>query len=378
MFSIGHDQPGGPLTMRLLKPADMHEHLRQGAMLKLVAPMVAKRFAAAIIMPNTTPVLTDLRSVSKYRNEIKEACGDPSFLPLMTFYLTDKLEPEAVAVGLAEKLIYGIKYYPRGLTTNSDSGVEKPSALWTKQTLPYLCLRALAQSGGVLLLHAADGFDEGGEELDPYDQEKHFISETLPRIIDAHPDLKISVEHMSTTEGARFIRRHGGERLGCSITAHHLLLDRRDVLRGGFHPHKHWWPIIQPREHKDEIRALVREGLRYVWLGSDSAPHLVGKKEASCCLGGVLMAHAGIELYAEAFEALGALDRRFEEFCSINGPRFFGVPLSDEHLTLVKEPWKVAEPLYCVEEEDHRWPPSDDTKVVPFRLGEKVQWRLAA
>jgi dihydroorotase len=378
MFSIGTDGKDQPLKITMLKPSDMHQHLRDGAMLSLVAPMVAKRFAHAIVMPNTTPPMTNRTMVSEYRKRIIKATGSLAFTPLMTFYLTDNLTSFEVHESLMKKHIYGIKYYPRGLTTNSDSGVENPASLWTKGTKPYECLRALKAGGGVLLLHAADGFNAKGEELDPYDQELHFIRNTLPRIIAAHPELKISVEHMSTAEGAEFMRLNGNAYLGCSLTAHHLLLDRRDVFRGGFRTHKHWWPIIQPREHKEELRRFAAQGLPFVWLGSDSAPHQIGKKESDCCIGGVLMAHAGIELYAEAFEQMNALDRRFENFASVNGPVFFGLPVRDEHITLVKQPWKVTQPFHCVESSDRPMTPSDDTKVVPFRLGEDVQWRLAA
>lgn len=379
MVAIGHMTHGGPLTVRMRKPADMHQHLRQGGMLALVAPMVAKRFSAAIIMPNTTPPMTDLAALARYKAEVMAAVQDPSFLPLMTLYLTDRLDPEAVVAGVQDGLVRGIKYYPRGLTTNSDSGVKDPASLWQKGSMPYLCLRALAETGGVLLLHAADGFAGNGEELDPYDQERHFLKETLPRVIDAHKGLKISVEHMSTAEGAAFMRRNGNERLGCSLTAHHLLLDRRDVFRGGFRPHLHWWPIIQPKEHKDELRKFAAEGHRFVWLGSDSAPHPVGKKETACCIGGVLMAHAGIELYVEAFEQMQALDQRFEEFSSINGPTFFGIAPCADEIVLEKVAWKVERVLNCSEMQGGgSFAPTRENQVVPFRLGEEVQWRLAA
>jgi len=316
-------------------------------MLKLVAPMVARRFAGAVIMPNTVPPITTAEMAWRYQEEIAEAwdLNIGSFEPLMTLYLTDMLEPREVALRFAKRTAVGVKYYPRGLTTGSDSGVKDPASLWTKGTKPYEVLRALAEQNKVLLLHAADGLDTYGDELDPYEQEKHFIENTLPYIIDAHPTLKISVEHLSTKEGAEFVGKYGGKRLGCSLTAHHLMIDRRDVFRGGFHPHMHWWPIIQPQEHKEALRDLAREGPPFVWLGSDSAPHPIGKKETRCCIGGVLTAHAGIEFYTDVFEEIGILDK-LEQFSSVNGPSFFGIEPSKEQITLVREEWKIEKPFF--------------------------------
>lgn len=384
-MEITRDDAGKPARIVMRKPADMHQHLRQGALLRLVAPMVAKRFGMAIVMPNTQPAITTKRQVGDYWSEIMAAQSE-SFKPLMTMYLTDALDPREIHAALSRDIpkFAGVKYYPRGLTTNSESGVEDPAALWKKRSKPYEVLRALAKHDAVLLLHAADGFATGewenddryysaGDELDPYDQEVHFIHNTLPRIIEAHPDLKISVEHLSTETGVRFMEVHGGKRLGCSITAQHLLLDRRDVFRGGFRPHKFWWPIIQPREHREVLRTFVSAGHPFVYLGSDSAPHPVGKKETDCCLGGVLMVHAGIELYAEAFEDIGCLER-LGDFACVNGPAFYGLPPSKHTLTLERKEWRVAEAFYAADVAKESGGPD---KIIPFRLGETVRWRLA-
>ncbi|MBI5004158.1 dihydroorotase [Candidatus Kaiserbacteria bacterium] len=369
-MEISHDTEGLPVKIAIRKPLDGHEHLRRDSMLKMVGPMVAKRFRAAIVMPNTVPPITTESQVCGYLKEIWQATG-PDFLPLMTLYLTDTLEPSHVEALVGVGTVKGIKYYPRGLTTNSDSGVKNPSSLWTSGTRPYECLQALAEHGGVLLLHAADGFDENGVELDPFDQEKHFIEHTLPRIRDAHPKLKISVEHLSTKWGVEYLLKHGGPLLGCSLTAQHLLLDRRDWLRGGFHPQRFWWPIIQPTEHREALRVLAKADKPFVWLGSDSAPHPVEKKRADCCAGGVLMAHAGIELYVEAFENMGALDDRFERFASINGARFYGLGDSDETIELVREEWTVRHSPHIADG-------GTSKEVIPFRLGEKIRWKLVA
>lgn len=390
-MQIEWDKGGKAVKITMPKPADMHQHLRRGALLHLVAPMVARRFSKAIVMPNTVPPITTYEMVRQYLLEIKLATnseyrsGKPDFWPLMTMYLTDTLEPHELRAGLDQKLVFGVKYYPRGLTTNSDSGIADPASLWSKGTKPYAVLRELADYNAVLLLHAADGFatdlwnNEGrfygpGEELDPWDQEPHFICNTLPRIREAHPDLKISVEHLSTAIGADWLRTHGGDTLGCSLTAQHLLLDRRDVFRQGFRPHRFWWPIIQSSEHKEELCKLVAEGHPFVWLGSDSAPHPVGKKETDCCSGGVLMAHAGIELFLEAFEDIGCL-HKLEDFACVNGPRFYGLKPSDLYITLVREEWSVAEAFYA---EDMSEESGGLDKVVPFRLGESIRWKLVA
>jgi dihydroorotase len=375
-------KPGGVIdSVTMIKPADMHQHVRQGAMLKLVAPMVARRFYAAIIMPNTVPPITTAHMMSMYFDEIETVLRKErrKMQLLMTMYLTDTLGPvevlRALDLGLA-----GVKYYPRGLTTNSDSGVADPVSLWTPGTSPYEVLGILADRGAVLLLHAADGFDTKGTELDPYDQEEHFMMQTLPRIVDAHPDLKISVEHLSTATGADKMRHYGKSsngRIGCSLTAHHQLLDRRDLFRGGYRPHRDWRPVIQPSEHTQELRRLASEDLSFVWLGSDSAPHPRAKKESDCCASGVLMAHAGIELYAEAFDAIQALDNRFERFASINGPRFYGIEPSTEQISLIREPWTVP-PMFIAQEEaaPKAGGLSMHQEIIPFRQGEKIEWKL--
>lgn len=387
-MDITRDDASMPVKIRMLKPMDGHLHLRQGAMLQMLMPMVMQRFHSGIVMPNITPVITTAAMMKKYEEEIREATPTDqypthSFAPEMTMYLTDKLDPRE----LEQTHFVGLKYYPRGLTTNSDSGVKNPADLWTRGTNPYECLRVLSKMGYTLMLHAADGFAaqswgvgersyRTGDELDPYDQELHFILHTLPKIQEAHPKLKISVEHLSTNWGVEYMRKHGGYQLGCSITAQHLLLDRRDSFRGGFRPDRFWWPIIQPKEHRDELRRFVTEQHPYAWLGSDSAPHPVGKKYADCCTGGVMMVHAGIELYVEAFEDMGCLDY-LESFACRNAPQFFKIPDCGATIELVREEWKVEKPFFAAAHAD-----GDDginiDQVVPFRLGEKIRWKLAS
>lgn len=349
------------ITIR--KPADMHQHFRQDHLLKAIAPLVAERFSIAIAMPNTKPPVTTLKQVRKYRREITSLTGE-GFKPLMTLYLTDNLHPYDVAEGCKKKMIVGVKYYPKGLTTNSDSGVQDTASLWTKGSRPYLCLRALAEHHGILLIHAADGVDEDGRELDPYDQERHFIRMTLHRILEAHPDLRVVIEHLSTSQGVHFMERHGGKRIGCTVTAHHLLLDRRDMFRGGLRPHLFCWPVINQSDHREALCQLVSAGHPFVFLGSDSAGHLVEHKESDCCPGGVFTAHAALELYAEIFEGLGILDK-LEVFASLNGPRFYGIRPSTETITLEKRKWTVAPSIEV-----------DSGHIRPFRFGETIPWQI--
>lgn len=389
-MEITPDAVGVPQKIVMRKPWDMHTHLRQGDMLKLIVPMTAKRFFRFVAMPNTLPPITTNAGLDQYRFDIMEAVvwgisfGDDDLvpMPLMTFYLTDNLDPKEVEAAVPGNAI-GVKYYPHGLTTNSDSGVADPASLWTPGTRPYEVLRVLAEQGGTLLLHAADGVDENGKELGPYDQEVHFLLGPLERIRAAHPDLCMTVEHLSTAYGANYMRTNGGPLLGCTITAHHLLLDQRDVFRGGMHPHLHCWPAIQPEKHKLALRQLVSEGHNFVFLGSDSAPHPVGKKECECVLGGLFTAPAALELYAEAFEDMGCLER-LEAFASINGPAFYNLaPEESEvedigYVTLVRKEWVMNEyyDLRARESDEsyRRW--ASRFRIRPFRAGETVRWKL--
>ena len=390
-MEISYDAAGVPQKIVMRKPWDMHTHLRQGKdVLRLLVPMTAKRFFRFIAMPNTQPPITTCDALEAYQMGIVEAMLETMQfepdklppLPLMTFYLTDNLDPQEVALAVPGNAV-GVKYYPHGLTTNSDSGVADPSALWTEGTRPYAVLRALAAYGGVLLLHAADGLDVRGKKLDPYEQERHFLRETLGRIRDAHPDLKMVVEHLSTAYGASYMQANGGPLLGCTVTAHHLLLNRGDVFDGGMHPHLHCWPVIQPEGERLALRALAGSHLPFVFLGSDSAPHPVGKKECDCALGGLFTAPAALELYAEAFEDMKCLEK-LEEFASVRGPAFYGLAPHEDDIedigtvTLIREPWMMEQYFEPspkpVGMTYHDWLLSSCIR--PFRAGEMIRWKL--
>ncbi len=373
----------GAQMIVMQKPADFHDHFREGARLGVIAPLVARQFGLALAMPNLDKPLTTYIDMLKYGSAIRAAAKCKGFRPVLTMYMTATLDPDEVAKACAYGDFAGLKYYPAGLTTKSEFGLTDPTLLWTPGTLPYQCLRILAESKKVFLIHAADGIAranvavrtrkyKAGDELDAYDQEPHFVAQTLPHIIDAHPNLKISFEHMSTIEGAEFMREFGGDFLGCSLTPQHLLIDRRDTHRGGLRPHNFWFPVPQALEHRQELQLFVATGYDYVWLGSDSAPHFVKNKERDCCTGGVMTAHACIELYVEAFESIGALPR-LEAFASVNGPKFFGYPPSTETVTLVQEPWKVEHLFYAEEN-----PGEETLPMRPFRLGEMIKWKLVS
>ncbi|HEV8666757.1 MAG TPA: hypothetical protein VN665_02820 [Candidatus Paceibacterota bacterium] len=380
-MQIIRNTSNGILEIVMQKPADFHNHFREGARLRVIAPLVARQFGMALAMPNLDKPLTIFADMLQYSSSIRLAANDPNFRHLLTLYMTAKLDPKEVGMACEYEDFAGIKYYPAGLTTKSEFGLTDPSLLWTKGTLPYQCLEVLAKHKKVFLIHAADGVARKnvrvrtrqyrpGDELDAYDQEPHFVAHTLPHIREAHPSLKISFEHMSTIEGAEYLREFGGSTLGCSLTPQHLLTDRRDTHRGGLRPHNFWFPVPQALEHRQELQNFVRQGHRFVWLGSDSAPHFVKAKERDCCAGGVMTAHACIELYAEAFESISALIH-FEAFASINGPEFFGFRPTKETIRLVPEEWKVKD-LFYVEEDEGIEP------MRPFRLGEKIKWKLAS
>jgi dihydroorotase len=376
-MQITRDQVTGlPMMYHQRLGWDLHVHGRQGPMLRTVVPMTVRQFAGAVFMPNLRPPITTSAMVAEYRAELLAGAAlerlkgtNATFRPLMTMYLTDQLEPAEIKAALEHDLL-GVKYYPRGLTTNSESGVKNPASLWTEGTKPFECLRMLAETGRTLMLHAANALDRKGEELDPYEEEIDFVAESLPRIQRAHPDLRIVFEHLSTAEGAEYMMQHGDDMLGCTITAHHLLLDRRDTYRGGVHVHRQWRPVIQDMRHREAVRALAGSGLPFVFLGTDSAPHPIDRKEAACCVGGVLTAHCAMELYIEAFENMGKLDK-LENFSAVFGPKFYGLPLSEERIVFEQHEWEVQDAIpfkggpYSFEEANLR----------PFRFGEKVRWR---
>ncbi len=267
------------------------------------ARMTARQCWGAIFEPNLrAPIITGLhaKNYAQQIREVTEAVNE-HFKPYVLLYQTDTLDPMEVANALNDGFAFGTKFYPRGATTNSHNGIADVSLLWTPGTRPYEVLRAVGAAGRVRQLHCELNFDLDGNELDPYEKEPYFFKEIMPRLLDAHPDGKWSCEHLTTAEGAAFMRKHGGPNLGCSITPHHLLFDRRDMFRGGLRPHLYCLPVIQPSEHLEALLDLVHQNLPFVYAGSDSAPHDRRKKECDCCSGGRLQCPCGSRAIRDGF-----------------------------------------------------------------------------
>jgi dihydroorotase len=353
------------------RPFDAHVHFRDGELLKHIAPLTMRHFIGALVMPNLVPPITTFRQMSRYANSIYAIKPrDKYFYAIMTLYLTETLDlkREIDDAYINGEEIKAIKYYPKGATTNSESGITNPVLLWTPGNSVYDTLKLMAKKDIRLLLHGADVFSRAGFELDPYYQEEHFINYSLPKIREAHPYLKICLEHISTETGVNCIMDNTD--IACTVTAHHALLDRRDVFRGGMRPHLHCLPQIQSEKHKEAIRELLKMNLPSVFLGSDSAPHLIKNKESACCPGGVFTAHIVLELYTEIFDEIGNLNG-LEAFASVNGPKFYGINKSSLNITLKREEW-----TFRISTVDISKDMENDVYAVPFRLGEKMKWKI--
>ena len=350
------------------KPFDSHVHLRRGAVLRAVTPVTAEKFWGAIIMPNTDPIVATIEQAVENKKEILAALpADTTFKPLMTLYLTKDLTAsviEKIAVD-KEKLIYGVKYYPWGYSINSQWGPRDAS-----DASPVL--HAMEETGLPLLLHSEVHLNAENHEEDPYDGEKLFLKDTLPRLMDKYPRLKISLEHMSSKLGADFMEKNGKEgKLVATITPHHLVYDRTDAFRTGYRALLNCKPLIKRTEDKNAIRELVKKGLPFISAGTDSAPHPESRKFSSCCVYGAFNAPVALELYTQVFDELGCLDK-LEGFLSVNGPRFFGLKPDTATITLVKEDWQATEPV-VTDEGVKIWSICDKT----HGLGnEVIHWKI--
>lgn len=342
------------LTLR--RPDDWHLHLRTGAMLRAVLPFSARQLGRAIVMPNLVPPVTDRARATVYRDEILAALPPGStFQPLMTAYLTDDSDAEEIAAGWREGLLRAVKLYPAHATTNSAHGV-------TDLALVAPVLDRMAEIGMPLLVH--------GEVTDPavdiFDREAVFIERVLLPLMARHPALKIVLEHATTQEAVDVVRAHGpGGRLACTITAHHLMINRSSIFAGGIRPHLYCLPIAKRECHRLALRAAATSGEPWFFLGTDSAPHPTTAKESGCGCAGIFTAAAAIELYAQVFDEEGALDR-LEAFASLNGPRFHGLEPNADTITLVRDGWTVPDLIDA----------GGSNAVLPFRAGERLDWRL--
>ena len=347
-------QPGSLDEISLVRPDDWHAHFRDGAVLADVVPASAARFARAVAMPNLLPPVTTTGAALAYRDRILAAVPPGAvFEPLMTLYLTDDTGADEIRRATASGRIIGIKLYPAGATTNSAHGV-------TDLGRCGAALDAMQECGLVLMVHG----EVTGEDVDVFDRERVFVERTLAPLLDRFPGLKVVLEHVTTADGVEFVR---GARDGvaATITAHHLLLNRNAIFEGGLRPHHYCLPVLKRERHRAALVDAATGGEGRFFLGTDSAPHPRHAKESACGCAGLYTAHAGIELYAEAFERAGALDA-LEGFASRNGPAFYGLEPNRETITLRREPRTVPNTM-----------PIGDDVLVPFRAGSRVGWSIA-
>lgn len=340
--------------LTITRPDDWHLHLRDGAALKAVLLDTARQFARAIVMPNLRPPVTTTELAIAYRQRILDALPQGmKFEPLMTLYLTDNTSADDIARAKASGIIHGVKLYPAGATTNSDSGV-------TDLSNCDKALAAMEKLGVPLLVHA----EVTDSDVDVFDRERVFIERNMIPLLKKYPALKIVFEHITTKDAADFVTEAPGN-VAATITAHHLLMNRNDMFKGGIQPHHYCLPILKREVHRVALVKAATSGNPKFFLGTDSAPHAKHTKEAACGCAGMYTAHTAVELYAEAFEAAGALDK-LEGFASFYGADFYGLPRNKEQIDLVKERWNVPESL-----------PFDGVDVlVPLRAGQDLNWKL--
>ena len=342
-------------ALTIQRPDDWHLHLRDGALLRSVAKFTAQRFGRAIIMPNLKPPITTTEQAAAYRQRIQAALPPQSrFTPLMTLYLTNSTPPDEIDRAHASGFIHGVKLYPAGATTHSDAGV-------TDIANAYPALARMEEVGMRFLVHG----ESPQPEIDVFDRETHFIDAVLEPLTRKFPRLKIVFEHITTERAATFV---SGARtgIGATITPQHLLHNRNAIFTGGIRPHYYCLPILKRERDREALLSAATSGNPKFFLGTDSAPHERATKENACGCAGMFTAHAAIELYAEAFDSVGKLDR-LEAFASHHGADFYGLPRHQDTITLTNESWM---------------PPSSyefgSGTVVPYRAGEPIAWRLSA
>jgi dihydroorotase len=342
-----------PDSITLRRPDDWHVHLRDGTMMEAVLPYTASTFARAIIMPNLVPPVATLAAASAYRARILEAlpAGTP-FTPLMTVYLTDDSDPEEIERGHRTGIFTAVKLYPARATTNSAEGVSDIA-----QT--YAVLERLAEIGMPLLIHG----EVADPDVDVFDREAVFIERVLAPLMNRFPGLKIVLEHITTKDAVDFVSAAGPD-LAATITAHHLVINRNALFSGGLRPHLYCLPLAKREAHRLALRRAAVSGSAKFFLGSDTAPHPIRDKERDCGCAGIFSAPVALAVYAQVFAEEGALDR-LEGFASRNGPRFYGLPVNPERITLQRRLWSVPEQIA-----------TGAGAVRPFLAGEKLGWRL--
>lgn len=340
-------------TLTITRPDDWHLHLRDDAALNRTVVDTARQFARAIIMPNLRPPVTTTQMATDYRQRILAVLPDNTdFQPLMTLYLTDNTVADEIKTAVNSGIVKAVKLYPAGATTNSDAGV-------TDLKNCYRTLETMQKLGMPLLIHG----EVTDHDIDIFDREKRFIDDKLIPLLNDFPELKVVFEHITTADAANFVSEAGAN-LAATITPHHLLYNRNDLLVGGIRPHYFCLPVLKRNTHQQALLTASTSGNPKFFLGTDSAPHARHTKENSCGCAGIYSAHAAIELYAEAFEAMDALDK-LEGFASFYGADFYGLPRNQSQITLHKQSWQVPETL-----------PFADSELVPLRAGEAINWQI--
>ena len=338
----------------LRRPDDWHVHLRDGAMLKAVLPFTARQFGRAIIMPNLKPPVTKTADAAAYRDRILAALpAGHSFTPLMTAYLTDGTDADDLAEGFEDGVFAAAKLYPANATTNSAHGVTDLGKI-----APVL--ERMAEIGMPLLIHG----EVTDADVDIFDREAVFIERILAPLLERYKALRVVLEHATTAEAVAFVREHAASgRVGATITAHHLLINRSHLFAGGIRPHLYCLPIAKRETHRVALVEAATSGEGPFFLGTDTAPHPVTAKESACGCAGCFTAANALELYAEAFEEAGALDK-LEAFASLNGPRFYGLPANEEKVVLERTSFTAPDIVLT----------ADGEAVLPFRSGETTRW----
>ncbi len=339
--------------LKLRQPDDWHIHLRAGSALKQTVADVARVFARAIVMPNLKSPITNVTMAKEYRQQIcAHIPAKKNFTPLMTLYLTETTTPMDVHLAAESGVIHAFKYYPAHATTHSEFGVSHLLSL-------PATLAALQEVQMPLLLHG----ESTKKDVDVFDREAYFIEHELKPLLAQFPHLRLVLEHITTADAVNFIM-DAKANIAATITAHHLLLNRNDLLAGGIRPHYYCAPILKRARHQAALIQAATSGSPKFFLGSDSAPHAIDSKENACGCAGIYTQHAAIELYAEVFAAADQL-ARLENFASVFGAQFYGLPLNQQSINLVKRAWRV--PAFY---------PYADTKLVPLRAGEMIEWTV--
>ena len=345
---------GVAARLTIARPDDWHLHLRDGPAMAAVVGATARVFGRAVVMPNLRPPVTTTADARAYRERILAALPAGSrFEPLMTLYLTDRTDAAEIAAAKASGIVHAVKYYPAGATTNSDSGV-------TALERAYPALAAMEKAGLVLCVHG----EVTDAAVDVFDRERTFVETALARIVRDFPGLKVVLEHVTTREAVDFVLAAPAN-VAATITPQHLLYSRNAMLVGGIRPHLYCLPILKRETHREALVAAAVSGNPRFFLGTDSAPHARHTKETACGCAGCYSAPAALELYAEAFERAGALDR-LEGFASHFGADFYGLPRHADTVTLLREPWTLPAEY-----------PLGGHTIVPLRAGEAVAWKLA-